>query len=90
MAEHRASPPPRAEIPVWVTPEDVTLGEVYRLAARTAEDVAYVRGRVESMGDLEHRVTSLEQFRQHMARSLLALLVAIIPLALVVAGFNGN
>ena len=68
------------------TPPDVSLGEVYRLAARTADDVAYMRGRIEAVTGIDHRVIALEQWRKAFTRSVVAFVVAAVPVLAAAVG----
>lgn len=82
--------PDRPRVIPAVVPDDVTLGEVYRLTLQLAEDVAFVRGRVEAMGDLEPRIASLETFRSGVRRTALATFIAIIPIAAAITAVATN
>ena len=68
------------------TPPDVSLGEVYRLAARTADDVAYMRGRIEAVTGIDHRVLALEHWRKAFMRTVIGLIVAAVPVLATAVG----
>lgn len=72
------------------TPDDVTMGEMYRMVVQTSEDIAFIRGKLDTMSSLETRVASLETFRAGVRRGALATFIASIPIVVALASVATN